>query len=63
MAPQGNFNAQRISLCNKRKCRRQRKTELQRAQRRQKMLALPFAKFPKPKPNPKKRKFFGQTIE
>lgn len=37
-APRGNFNAKRVTLCKKKRCRRQRKSELQREQRRQKNL-------------------------
>jgi hypothetical protein len=57
-APRGNFNTQRVSLCKDKKCRRQRKTELQREARKQKDLfpvnldkdqGLPTAKFKTPK--------------
>jgi hypothetical protein len=37
-APKGNWNINRVSLCHRTKCRRQRKTELQREARRQREL-------------------------
>lgn len=40
MAPKGNFNAQRVTLCKRAKCRRLRKTKLQKERRRQKELEL-----------------------
>lgn len=39
-APRGNFNAQRVSLCKRKKCRRDRKTALQREARKQLDLVL-----------------------
>ena len=41
VAPRGNFNAQRISLCQRPECRRRRKTELQKERRRQQELFAP----------------------
>lgn len=40
MAPRGNFNVNRVSLCTDKVCRRTRKTELQREARKQKELPL-----------------------
>lgn len=54
MAPRGNLNANRVSLCKSKKCRRIRKTILQRERRRQKEL---FAEVSKPsRPQNRKRK-------
>lgn len=40
MAPRGNFNASRVSLCKSPRCRRMRKTKLQKDRRRQQILAF-----------------------
>ena len=39
-SPKGNFNAQRVTLCERKKCIRQRRTELQRERRKQQVLPL-----------------------
>ena len=44
MAPEGNFNAKKITLCRNPKCHRRRKTELQKERRRQQLLALNYDK-------------------
>jgi hypothetical protein len=41
-APKGNFNARAVTLCKSKKCVRQRRTELQRERRKQKLLELTF---------------------
>ena len=38
MAPKGNLNAKRVTLCQRKECRHKRKIELQRERRRQKEL-------------------------
>jgi predicted nucleic acid-binding Zn ribbon protein len=40
MAPKGNFNANRATLCLSAKCRRRRKTQLQQVRRMQRELKL-----------------------
>lgn len=73
MAPRGNFNANRVSLCKSPKCRRSRKSALQREARKQKELLLPAMPTPtvrgckvrKPSKATKaerKRKFFSQVV-
>jgi hypothetical protein len=52
-APKGNWNINLVSLCKKAKCRRQRKTELQREARRQRELEL-VVKHTTKKPKPTK---------
>jgi hypothetical protein len=39
-SPGGNYNANDVTLCKRAKCQRQRKTDLQRARRRQKLFAF-----------------------
>jgi hypothetical protein len=39
-APRGNWNANSVSLCKSKKCRTQRRTELQRKRRKQKLMAF-----------------------
>ena len=71
--PSGNWNAQRVVLCDSKKCRRLRKSALQRERRRQQVMQFIKAKCeaemaasPMPvgvrKNNPKKSAFFGQKV-
>jgi hypothetical protein len=71
--PKGNWNAQRVVICKAKKCRRQRKTALQKERRRQMLInfeasaakigrAVTIAKG-KRKPTPaQKRAFYGQGV-
>jgi hypothetical protein len=42
-APRGNWNAQRVSLCSSKVCRRKRKSALQKERRKQTVLPLGLA--------------------
>jgi hypothetical protein len=70
--PKGNWNAKAVVLCHRAKCRRKRKTALQKTRRSQRLiefLTKPEAeklitRIPLPKKKPtsaKKRAFYGQN--
>jgi len=49
-APRGNFNAKKVSLCGKKKCRLQRRSELQRERRKQIIMNVLFESIGKRMP-------------
>lgn len=62
MAPKGNWNAKRVVICKLQKCRRARKTALQKQRRKQKELFPVKPAGPRKKDSQRKLKFFGSLV-
>lgn len=62
-APTGNWNARTVVICRLKKCKRARKTALQRERRKQKELFPLEARKRVKKDSQRKLKFFGGLVD